>query len=84
MSAAKVGQAESEGGDYQGGDGVYLPGRMRERMHLRQAEQRDVVSGREVNVIGVLELLGDLQSLGALVLACPTVQSVAVYVYLHF
>ena len=67
MSAAKVGQAESEGGDYQGGDGVYLPGRMRERMHLRQAEQRDVVFGPPV--IGVLELLGDLHSLRALVLA---------------
>ena len=55
---------------------------MRERMHLRQAEQRDVVSGREVNVIGVLELLGDLQSLGALVIACP-ILFVAVHAYLH-
>ena len=58
-------------------------------MHLRQAEQGDViyvvlVIGVIQIVIGVLELLGDLQSLGALVLACPTVQSVAVYVYLHF
>ena len=49
---------------------------------LRQAEERDVVSGREVNVIGVLELLGDLQSLGALVIACP-ILFVAVYAYLH-
>ena len=55
---------------------------MRERMHLRQAEQRDVVSGRDVTVIGVLELLVDLQSLGALVVACPTFV-VAVYAYLH-
>ena len=82
MSAVKVGQVESEGGDYQGGGGVYLPGRMRERMHLRQAEQRDVVSGRDVTVIGVLELLVDLQSLGALVVACP-ILFVAVYAYLH-
>ena len=82
MSAVKVGQVESEGGDYQGGDGVYLPGRMRERMHLGQAEQRDVVSGRDVTVIGVLELFDDLQSLGALVIACPTFV-VAVHAYLH-
>ena len=80
MSAVKVGRAESEGGDYQGGGGVYLPGRMRERMHLRQAEQRDVVFGP--SVIGVLENLGDLQSLGALVIASPII-SVAVYKYLH-
>ena len=65
-------------------------------MHLRQAEQGDVIyvvlvigvicvrKIVPIVVIGVLELLGDLQSLGALVLACPTVQSVAVYVYLHF
>ena len=65
-------------------------------MHLRQAEQSDVIyvvlvigvicvrKIVPIVVIGVLELLGDLQSLGALVLACPTVQSVAVYVYLHF
>ena len=82
MSAVKVGREESEGGEYQGGGGVYLPGRMRERMHLRQAEQRDVVSGRDVTVIGVLELCGDLQSLGALVIVCPTFV-VAVYAYLH-
>ena len=82
MSAVKVGRVESEGGDYQGGGGVYLPGRMRERMHLRQAEQRDVVSGLRVTVIGVLELFVDLQSLGALVIACPTFV-VAVYAYLH-
>ena len=56
---------------------------MRERMHLRQAEQRDVVSGRDVTVIGVLELFGDLESLGAVVLACPTANIVAVYAYLH-
>ena len=55
---------------------------MRERMHLRQAEQRNVVSGRDVTVIGVLELLVDLQSLGALVIACPTFV-VAVHAYLH-
>ena len=54
---------ESEGGDYQGGDGVYLPGRMRERMHLRQAEERDVVFERDVVVIGVRKLPRDLQSL---------------------
>ena len=53
---------------------------MRERMHLRQAEQRDVVFGP--SVIGVLENLGDLQSLGALVIASPII-SVAVYKYLH-
>ena len=81
MSAAKVGQVESEGGDYQGGEGVYLPTRMRERMHLRQVEQRDVVFGPPV--IRVLELFFDLHSLGALVLACPTGNIVAVYAYLH-
>ena len=53
-------------------------------MHLRQAEERDVVSGKGALVIGVLELLVDTQSLGALVLACSTVDSVAVYVYHHF
>ena len=79
MSAVKVGQVESEGGEYQGGGGVW---RMRERMHLRQAEERDVVFERDVTVIGVLELLVDLQSLGALVVACP-ILFVAVYAYLH-
>ena len=53
-------------------------------MHLRQAEERDVVSRNVALVIGVLELLVDTQSLGALVLARPTVESVAVYVYHHF
>ena len=51
-------------------------------MHLRQAEERDVVFERDVTVIGVLELLVDLQSLGALVVACP-ILFVAVYAYLH-
>ena len=52
-------------------------------MHLRQAEERDVVFVRGALVIGVLELLVDAQSLGALVLARPTFNIVAVHEYLH-
>ena len=52
-------------------------------MHPRQAEERDVVVCRALVIVRVLELLIDLQSLGALVLVCPTVNGVAVYKYLH-
>ena len=46
---------------------------VRERTYLRQAEERDVVFDRGAIVLGVLVLKGDAQSLGALVLVCPTV-----------
>ena len=41
---------------------------VRERMHLREAEERDVVFERDVVVLGVLELLGDLDRLRAAML----------------
>ena len=77
----KVGQVEGEDGRSPRGDGVYF-WRGGGRMHPRQAEERDVVVSALV-IVGVLELLIDLQSLGALVLVCPTVNGVAVYKYLH-
>ena len=57
---------------------------VRERMHLREAEERDVVFERRAIVLGVFVLLGDRHSLCAVVLAvvCPPV-SMAVYTYLH-
>tara|TARA_B100000795_G_C22642976_1_gene377235 strand:+ start:80 stop:349 length:270 start_codon:yes stop_codon:yes gene_type:complete len=57
---------------------------VRERMHLREAEERDVVFERAAIVLGMFELLGDRHSLCAVVLAvvCPSV-SVAVNAYLH-
>jgi hypothetical protein len=57
---------------------------VRERMHLREAEERDVVFERPAIVLGVFVLLGDRHSLCAVVLAvvCPPV-SVAVHAYLH-
>ena len=82
------GEGESGGGrgrgESKGRRRLFATGRVRGRMHLRQAEERDVVSRNVALVIGVLELLVDTQSLGALVLARPTVESVAVYVYHHF
>ena len=53
-------------------------------MHLREAEERDVVFERRAIVLGVFVLLGDCHSLCAFVLAvvCPPV-SMAVYTYLH-
>ena len=77
-----------EGVDQVGGEGggrrlLFATGRVRGRMHLRQAEERDVVFERVAIVIGMLELLVDTQSLGAKMLARPIVESVAVYAYLH-
>ena len=53
-------------------------------MHLREAEERDVVFERPAIVLGVFVLLGDRHSLCAVVLAvvCPPV-SVAVHADLH-
>ena len=52
-------------------------------MHQREAEERDIISGRDGIVIGMLELVGDLECLGALVLVVRPVQSVTVYAHLH-
>ena len=42
-------------------------------MHLREAEERDIISERDGIVIGMLELVGDLECLGALMLVIKRV-----------
>ena len=56
----------------------------RQRRHLREAEECDVVFERHAVVLGMLVLLGDIHSLCAVVLAvvCPP-ESVAVHADLH-
>ena len=74
---------EGEGDSCRGETASICQG-VRERMHLREAEERDVVFERRAIVLGVFVLLGDRHSLCAVVLAvvCPPV-SMAVYTYLH-